>query len=153
MGATPGISEVFRSCLSISGNREAEATLPAAQVPDPRVGPAHSLFSFTSPYIWTFSWAGLDWSSKRIYASFSLAVLLPLPRDSEADSPSGLAPGNGVGRDQSMRWAKSNDGWRVRQSRTRGLAVSSRRTEEGLVTDSSALFRGCLCPAPPWRQW
>ena len=129
---------------------------PSHPGPGPQSGPAspaHGLFSLTSPYMWTFSWAGLDWSSKHIYASFSLAVLLPLPRDSETDSPSGLAPGNGVGRDQSMRWAKSNDGWKVRQSRTRGLAASSRRTEEGLVTDLSALFRGCLCPAPPWRQW
>lgn len=128
---------------------------PSRPGPGPQSGPAspiHGLFSFTGPCAWTFSWAGLHWSSKRIYTGFSLAVLLPLPRDSEADSPSGLAP-DGTGRDQSVKWEKSNDGWKVRQSRTRGLAASSRRTEVGLVTDLSAFFRGCLCPAPPWRQW
>ena len=128
---------------------------PSRPGPGPQSGPAsptHGLFSFTGPCAWTFSWAGLHWSSKRIYTGFSLAVLRPLPRDSEADSPSGLAP-DGTGRDQSVKWEKSNDGWKVRQSRTRGLAASSRRTEVGLVTDLSAFFRGCLCPAPPWRQW
>ena len=129
MGATPGISEVSWSCLPISGNREAEAMLPAVQAclpisrnreaeamlpaaqaclpisgtgkrtqcsqpPGSRTSenglasPTHGLFSFTGPCAWTFSWAGLHWSSKRIYTGFSLAVLLPLPRDSEADSQS-----------------------------------------------------------------
>lgn len=119
--------------------------------PGPQSGPAspaHGLFSFTSPCAWTFSWAGLDWSSKRIYTGFSLAVLLPLPRDSEADSPSGLAPGDGVGRDQSVKWVKSNDGWKVRQRRIRGLAASSQRTEVGLVTYLSASSRAASVLLP-----
>lgn len=119
--------------------------------PGPQSGPAspaHGLFSFTSPCAWTFSWAGLDWSSKRIYTGFSLAVLLPLRRDSEADSPSGLAPGDGVGRDQSVKWVKSNDGWKVRQRRIRGLAASSQRTEVGLVTYLSASSRAASVLLP-----
>lgn len=61
MGATPGISEVFQSCLSISGNREAEAMLSAAQVPDPRVGrPAPPMASSPLPAPTPGPFPGLD---------------------------------------------------------------------------------------------